>query len=215
MVNNLQSIIEALLFSSDRSLSSKDLQVFVPETEISEIEEAVGQIQKKFEDASHGIYLEHVANGYQFRTKIDKAPWIKKLLQERPHRLTRAQLETLAILAYKQPVTKVEVDAIRGVDSFHLIKILLDKKLIRIVGVKEAPGRPLIYGTTTEFLEFFNLSSLNALPSLKEIQELKEKISTETPLFAKDSLDISDLEKLKEENSQLPLNQLKDDESVI
>lgn len=205
-MHNLCSIIEALIFASDKPITVKEIEAILSEAEAKtdEIKDAICTIQKKYEDLSHGIYLEHVANGYQFRTKLDKAPWIKKFLQERPHRLTRAQLETLAILAYKQPVTKVEVDAIRGVDSFHLVKVLLDKKLIRVVGVKEAPGRPLVYGTTTEFLEFFNLSNLNALPSLKEIQELKE---TQAPLFTKETLDMADLEKLKEENSQLPLKQ--------
>lgn len=203
-MENLQPIIEALLFASARPLTFKDLEAILGEISLSDLKDAIEKIKCAYEQTQHGIYLEHVAGGYQFRTKLDKSPWLKKLIQASPHRLTRTQLETLAILAYKQPMTRIEVDAIRGVDSSHLLKVLLDKKLIRIIGVKETPGRSLIYGTTQEFLEFFNLSDLSALPSLEQLKELKGK-DMEMPLFAKDTLDSNELEKLKEENKEMSL----------
>ncbi|HEX9103764.1 MAG TPA: SMC-Scp complex subunit ScpB, partial [Polyangia bacterium] len=119
--------------------------------------------------------LHQVAGGYQFRTNPENAQWVQKLLASKPVRLTRAQIETLAICAYRQPVTRPEIDEIRGVDSGGTLKTLLDRSLIRIVGKKEEPGRPILYGTTKEFLEFFNLRDLKDLPTLREFHELSEE----------------------------------------
>lgn len=190
---SLQSIIEAMIFVSDRPLSIKQLQGLLESVSQEELVHIIEKIKTVYQPGAHGIYLEQVGGGYQFRTKIDKAPWLKKLLTGRPTKLTRSQLEILAMVAYRQPVTRVDIDLIRGVDSTHLLKVLLDKKLIRILGVKEAPGRPLIYGTTPEFLEFFNLNSVEALPKLEDLKELKEH-SGNLPLFAKDVLEQKDLE---------------------
>ena len=115
--------------------------------------------------------------------------------------MSRAQLETLAIIAYKQPVTRIEIDLIRGVDSSHLLKTLLEKKLLKIEGVKEAPGRPLIYGTTPEFLEFFNLPDLSTLPSLEQLRELRGNEKADMPLFAKDTLDEAQWAELQKNQS--------------
>jgi segregation and condensation protein B len=116
-----------------------------------------------------------VAGGYQFRTKAENSPWIFKLNKARPVRLSRASLETLAIVAYRQPVTRPEIDDIRGVDSGPVLRTLLERNFVRILGKREEAGSPLIYGTTKDFLSFFNLRNLGELPSLREYTELGEE----------------------------------------
>jgi segregation and condensation protein B len=123
-------------------------------------------------DESCGTRIDNVANAWQIRTKPENLSWIKKLENIRPIRISVSALETLAIIAYKQPVHKAEVDKIRGVDSSHLVRTLLEKNLIKITGRSELPGKPLLYSTTAEFLEVFGLANLNELPSLTEIQDL-------------------------------------------
>jgi segregation and condensation protein B len=124
--------------------------------------------------ASRGIVLDELAGGWLFRTSVQYAPFVRELASERPVRLTRAQVETLAIAAYRQPITRPEIDDIRGVDSGATLKLLLERDLVRILGKKDEPGRPLLYGTTTAFLELFGLKSLKDLPTLKEFTELTE-----------------------------------------
>jgi segregation and condensation protein B len=121
-----------------------------------------------------GIQLEEVAGGLLFRTNAAYAPFIREATAKKPVRMTRAQLETLAIVAYRQPLTRPEVDDIRGVDSGPVLKTLLDRDLVRILGKKDEPGRPLLYGTAPSFLEFFGLKSLKDLPSLREFTELSD-----------------------------------------
>jgi len=181
--NTVQSIIEAVIFVSDKPVTIKELESVVNEATKIDIQRAIEKLKTQYKAAHHGISLELVAGGYHFRTKIDKANWMKRLTKMRPVKMTRSQLETLSIVAYKQPVTRVEVDSVRGVDSSHLLKMLLDRKMVRIQGVKEAPGRPLIYGTTDEFLEFFGLSGVDKLPSLEELKELHGPRAPEMPLF--------------------------------
>src|SRR3989338_2006996 len=196
---HLQSVIEALLFTSEKPLSVKELESFISDVSPQELRTALEAIRVSYEPGHHGIYLELVAGGYQFRTKLDKAEWVRKIQEAKPARMSRAQLETLAIIAYKQPVTRIEIDLIRGVDSSHLLKTLLEKKLIKIEGIKEAPGRPLIYGTTPEFLEFFNLADLSTLPSLEQLRELRGNEKADMPLFAKDTLDEAQLAGLQKD----------------
>ena len=199
--HELQAVVEALLFASEKPLSMKQLESFISNVSPQELRSALDAIGAIYEPSHHGIYLETVAGGYQFRTKLDKASWVKKIQEEKPARMSRAQLETLAIIAYKQPVTRIEIDLIRGVDSSHLLKTLLEKKLIKIEGIKEAPGRPLIYATTPEFLEFFNLVDLSSLPSLEQLKELRGNEKTDMPLFAKDTLDEAELAELPKDQS--------------
>ena len=125
-----------------------------------------------------------MAGGWQFRTDPRNAPWVGRLLAQKPVRLTRAQLEVLAIVAYRQPITRPEIDEIRGVDSGGTLKGLLDRSLLRILGKKEEPGRPMLYGTTREFLEFFNLKDLKDLPTLREYHELTGEAPGEAPGLA-------------------------------
>ena len=122
-----------------------------------------------YEREGRGLRLVHVAGGYQLRTPAEHGPWIRRLLRERPPRLSRPMLETLAIVAYRQPCTRMEVEAIRGVDVDAVLSNLLDRRLVRVVGRKDAPGRPLLYATTREFLEVFGLPDLDALPTLREL----------------------------------------------
>lgn len=119
-----------------------------------------------------GFYLAEVADGYQFRTDPDLASWLSKLHRERPFKFSQAALETLAMIAYRQPVTRGEIEYLRGVDSGGVLKTLLDKGFLRILGKKDVPGRPLMYGTSKHFLEFFGLKDLDDLPTLKEFSAL-------------------------------------------
>jgi segregation and condensation protein B len=169
----MQSIVESLLFAADKALTLKQLADLLGESELARVRAAVAAVELAHE--SRGFQLHQVAGGYQFRTNPDNAQWVQKLLASKPVRLTRAQIETLAICSYRQPVTRPEIDEIRGVDSGGTLKTLLDRSLIRIVGKKEEPGRPILYGTTKEFLEFFNLRDLKDLPTLREFHELSEE----------------------------------------
>lgn len=117
--------------------------------------------------------IRRVAGGYQFCTRPDLAAWIRRYRAGRPPALSAAALETLAVVAYRQPVTKAEIDAVRGVDAGGVLKGLLERKLIRIVGRKEVPGRPILYGTTKRFLEVFHLKDLSELPTLEEMRALR------------------------------------------
>ncbi|HEX4461105.1 MAG TPA: SMC-Scp complex subunit ScpB [Polyangia bacterium] len=169
----MQSIVESLLFAADKALTLKQLADLLGESEVARVRAAVAAVEVTF--ATRGFQLHQVAGGYQFRTNPDNAQWVQKLLAQKPVKLSRAQIETLAIAAYRQPVTRPEIDEIRGVDSGGTLKTLLDRSLVRILGKKEEVGRPLLYGTTKEFLEFFNLGDLKQLPTLREFHELSEE----------------------------------------
>ena len=134
------------------------------------------------------FYLHEVAGGYQVRTRPEYTPWIKRLIQPRPFRLSKAALETLATVAYKQPIIRSDVEQVRGVDCGGVLKVLLERGLIRVLGRKEIPGRPLIYGTTKRFLEVFDLKTLKDLPTPKEIEELgNAPLETEMEIVEDDS----------------------------
>jgi segregation and condensation protein B len=141
-----------------------------------DVQEALAQIERDYrETPERGILLVEVANGWQFRTRPENAAILRGLLQTKPVKLSKPSLETLAIVAYRQPITRAEIDAIRGVDSGGVLKTLLEKNLVRIVGKKDEPGKPMLYGTAQEFLELFQLKSLKDLPALKEFRELEEE----------------------------------------
>jgi len=137
---------------------------------------AIDVLKNKYNSTDNGaIELVEIGDGYQLRTRPEFGKWIKLLKISRPVRLTKAALETLSILAYKQPVTRAEIDSIRGVDSGYTIRFLMEKKLAKILGKKDIPGRPLLYGTGNEFLTLFGLKNLSSLPTLREFRELTEK----------------------------------------
>jgi segregation and condensation protein B len=143
--------------------------------EKTEIREIIDQLVSEYHDRQGGILLQEVAGGFQFRTNPDLSLWIKKLKTAKPQSLSPQALETLAIIAYKQPIVKSEIEDIRGVDVGGPLKGLLEKKLVRIVGRKDVPGKPIIYGTTRKFLEVFNLKDIMDLPNIRELKELHQQ----------------------------------------
>lgn len=171
---NLVKIVEAVLFASDRPLSLKQLQAVFPELEqpdAAALEAAIADISVAYQ--GHAIELKKVASGYRFQIVSDMSPWVSRLFEEKPPRYSRALLETLAIIAYRQPVTRAEIEDIRGVlVSSNIIRTLLEREWIKVVGHKEVPGRPALFATTEQFLDYFNLSSLLQLSPLQEIQKL-------------------------------------------
>lgn len=168
----IKLITEALLFASDRPLNAKEIQACLPDENLSDIMAAIEELQSDFMAMGRSFVLKEVANGYEFRTEKKYAPYILGMLKSSPTRLSRPALETLAIISYKQPVLRQEIERLRGVDVGGILRTLLEKNLIRIVGRKNIPGRPLIYGTTKRFLEVFDLKDLDSLPKLKEIRGL-------------------------------------------
>jgi len=168
----LKQIIEGLLFSSPHPLSVEKLRRLVPDTEKERVKETVQELVSEYDTREGGIQLVRIAGGYQFRTAAHLAPWTAKLHQAPSLKLSRAALETLAVIAYRQPVIRSEVEYLRGVDSGGIIRTLLDMRLIRVAGRKEIPGRPLIYATTRHFLELFGLNSVEDLPSPEELGAL-------------------------------------------
>ncbi len=167
----LKGLVEALLFSSDRPQTSKEIARAARMDKLR-VEELIEQLLIETKD--RGVRLVEVQEGYAFRTNPIYSPFVREFLAQRPVRLSRAQLETLAIIAYRQPITRPEVDDIRGVDSGGVLKTLLERELIRILGKKDEPGRPMIYGTAPGFLDLFSLNSLRDLPTLREFTELSE-----------------------------------------
>jgi segregation and condensation protein B len=173
----LREIVESLLFVADTPLSLDRLCTLLEEFERDAIRTALNAISDDCNSQRRGIELVLVAGGYQFRSRPESADYIRRLKKVKPARFSPSALETLAIIAYRQPVTRAEVEYLRGVDSGGILKSLLDKKLIRIIGKKDIPGKPLIYGTTREFMETFNLKDLASLPTLREIEELADSSS--------------------------------------
>jgi segregation and condensation protein B len=169
----LKSIIESLLFASDKPLPLKRIIELTGEKNLENVAAAVEALRTDYAD--RGVVLHEVGGGFQFRTNPINAHWVRQLLAGKPVKVSRAQLEVLSIIAYRQPITRPEVDEIRGVDSGGTIKALLDRGLLRVLGKKEEPGRPMLYGTSKEFLEFFNLKDLKDLPTLREFYELSEE----------------------------------------
>lgn len=169
---DIKSIIESLLFVADGPLTIQRLGEVLEGVEKEDLRSTLEELQAELENSRRGVRLVEVASGYQLRTAKVNADWVKKFLGGRPARMGRATLETLAIIAYRQPITRAEIESIRGVDVDGVINTLLDRSLIRAVARKDVPGRPFLYGTTPEFLQLFNLKDLTHLPTLKEMEEI-------------------------------------------
>jgi segregation and condensation protein B len=178
----IQGIVESLLFVSEKPLTTQRItDVFETECTVDDVESVLCELRDTYTNNELcGITLEQVADGWQLRTKEENQTWIKKLEVIKPIRVSQSALETLAIIAYKQPIIKAEVDKIRGVDSSHLVKTLMERNLIRICGRADLPGKPLLYSTTPEFLEIFGLNDLRDLPSLSEIQDMATRAAGDT-----------------------------------
>ena len=166
----VKPILESLFFVSDSPIRLETLVDILPESNQEAILEGIRQIQAEYEDCSKGIELTEIAGGYQFRTKPGWAGWVNRLKRAKAVKLSQAALETLAIVAYRQPVIRPAIEEIRGVDSGSVLHTLLEKGLIKTMGRKDLPGRPIVYGTTKTFLELFSLNALSDLPNLQEIQ---------------------------------------------
>jgi segregation and condensation protein B len=170
----VRKIVESLLLVAEAPLTTEQIcKVSGIDSEV--LKDALAEIKARFSEKESGIVLVEVAGGWQLRTSPDATSQVRRFLQVKPQRLTRAALETLAIVAYRQPVTRADVEDVRGVDSGAILKALIERKLVRILGRKEEPGRPILYGTSKEFLEFFSLKDLASLPTLREFQELSEE----------------------------------------
>jgi segregation and condensation protein B len=170
----VKNVLESVLFVAPQPLSLDQLYETTG-IDREKIQKGLSSLQADRREGLAGLVLTEVAGGWQFRTAPESNEYVRRFLKVKPQRLTRAAVETMAIIAYRQPVTRPEIEDIRGVDSGAVLKALLDRRLIKIVGKKEEVGRPILYGTTREFLEFFALKDLNALPTLREFQELTEE----------------------------------------
>ncbi|MCA1958886.1 MAG: SMC-Scp complex subunit ScpB [Nitrospira sp.] len=179
----LKGLVESLLFVSQEPLSLQRLVTVIGDVTKAEVSEALGMLEEELGRQGRGIRLVEVAGGFRLVTKQEYAPWIKRLDKSKSTaKLSRSALESLAIIAYKQPIVKAEIEEIRGVETSGVVRTLLERKLVRIVGRKEVPGRPIMYGTTKYFLEHFGLNDLSQLPPLREFKELGESEQTTLPM---------------------------------
>lgn len=172
--------IEAMLFASDRPLDDEELAerlaaVEAIDASVEKVTAVIERVKAFHDERSGGFVLTRVAGGWEFRTRAGQADYVRALVKKKPVRLSRAALEVLAIVAYRQPCTRADVESIRGVDSSGVLRQLLERRLLKILGKSDDVGRPLLYGTSPHFLEFFGLGSLADLPTLKEYTELTEE----------------------------------------
>jgi len=165
-------IVEALVLASPEPITASRMAEIVPGCAAARVRELVKELELEYERDDRAFEIWEVAGGYQIRTRPAFAAYVRQLQSERSFRLSRAALETLAVVAYKQPVTRAEIENVRGVDVGAVIRSLVDRKLVRIAGHRDVPGRPLLYATSKRFLEVFGLSRLEDLPTLREIDEL-------------------------------------------
>jgi segregation and condensation protein B len=176
-LEQLQNILEAAIMVAGRPLSLAQMQKLFDEghePELAEIKNALQILAERY--ANTGIELKEIASGYQFQARTSLSPWLSKLWEERPQKYSRALLETLALIAYRQPITRSEVEDIRGVTvSSHITKTLLEREWIRVIGYRDVPGKPALYGTTKTFLDHFNLKTLDELPILSELNDLEKE----------------------------------------
>lgn len=174
-LEKLKPIIEALLSAADRPLSVNHLfELFTGDLDQpskDDIRQALHELAGDYQNS--GMEIKQVASGFRLQIKADYATWIRRLFQQKPPRYSRALLETLALIAYRQPITRGEIESIRGVSvSSNIIKTLQEREWVKTLGHKDVPGKPSLYGTTSEFLDYFNLKSLNELPTLSELKDL-------------------------------------------
>lgn len=172
-VAEVARIIEALLFVSDKPLTRDKIMDVLEGVEDETLTAALNTMHDKFNNNGSALMLSQVAGGYRFQTKAKYAPWLQRLTFKKTRaKLGKPAMESLAIIAYKQPATRAEVESIRGVDSSSPIRVLLEKKLIEVRGRKDVPGKPMLYGTSEQFLLHLGLNSLDELPSVADIREL-------------------------------------------
>ena len=198
----IKLILESLLFSTETPMRLEKLNEIFPDTLLKELREIMSELKEEYDTLNRSFAIREVANGFQFYTKTEYSPWIKKFKKIRPARLSPATLETMAIIAYKQPITRAEIEDVRGVDAGGILRALLEKNLIKIIGKKDVPGKPLIYSTTPKFLTMFGLKGLKDLPSLEDISQVdvntlplfsqKLQEETETPSVPEEIAPVAD-----------------------
>jgi segregation and condensation protein B len=198
---HLKGLVEALVFVSDGPMKANEI-ARAASAKTNEVKGLLDELRAEYQ--MRGVQLEEVAGGWVFRTNPQFSPFVRDLAKQKPVRLTRAQLETLAIMAYRQPITRPEIDDIRGVDSGATLKLLLERDLVRILGKKDEPGRPILYGTSGAFLELFGLKSLKDLPTLKEFTELNEESKRVVENELGDELDARQPDALEAPTDSLP-----------
>jgi segregation and condensation protein B len=191
-MENIKAIIEALILAAEAPLAVDKICTILDEADKTEVKNALDKLIEEYNERQSGIALQEIAGGFQFRTRPELSSWVKKLRGIKPASLSPAAMETLAIVAYRQPIVKMEIESIRGVDVSAPLRGLLDKKLIRILGRKDVPGKPIIYGTTKKFLEVFNLKDLSELPTLRELKELNEQQEPVQEIIPETILETSD-----------------------
>ena len=185
-----KKIIESLIFSSPNPISLKQIRDFFSNEDLSELslQNIIYEIQISYENS--GVQLVKVSSGYRFQVSEDCNEWVSNFYPEKPQKYSRALMETLALIIYRQPITRTEIEAVRGVGvSSNIIKTLLEREWIKILGYKDAPGKPAIFGTTKEFLNSHNLVSLNQLPKLDDISEFSELEKRQLGLLDNEQLD--------------------------
>jgi segregation and condensation protein B len=218
-MDDIKNIVESLLFVAESPLSMEHFKNAIPEAETEQINQTILTLRKEYELKNGGFLIHEVAGGFQFRTRPEYKEWIRRLLQPKPPKISKPAMETLAIIAYRQPILRSEIEHIRGVNSGNSIRILLERKIIRVLGRREIPGRPLVYATTKKFLETFDLKDLKDLPSLKEIDELESKSGNprqQEIVFgdSKETDNDDDIEiNTEKENSDERINDIDDDDS--
>ena len=206
-MENMPAIIEALILASEVPLALEKICAILDGVDKNDVKDAVDRLIREYDERASGICIQEVAGGYQYRTRPALAAWVKKIKGVKPATLSQAALETLAIVAYRQPIVKAEIESIRGVDVSAPLKGLMEKKLIRIVGRKDVPGKPIIYGTTKKFLEVFNLRELTDLPTMRELKEItehQEVYEQEAIDFEPTLQDLEDVERAEQLQSPQP-----------
>jgi segregation and condensation protein B len=197
-----KALIEALIFVSENPLGLDRIREAMGGVPKKDLQRLIGELMEDYNRAPRGFTLVEVAEGFQFRTRPEYAEWIKKLKKAKPLALSQPGLETLAIIAYKQPVVRGEIEKIRGVDSGGVLRTLLERKLIRILGKKDLPGKPLVYGTSRQFLEMFGLKDLSSLPTLKDIEGLGPSTADEfLPFLASSAGEAKEMDSGKTDRS--------------
>ena len=218
----LKAILESLLFAAGEPVTLAQLASVLDGVPRDDIRRALAEMATGYAAGGRGLVLEEVAGGYQLRTPKEHALYVRKLLAAKPPRLSRPLLETVAIVAYRQPITRPEIEQLRGVDTGGVLETLLERRLVRIAGRKEAPGRPLMYATTSEFLEVFGLKDLQSLPDMEEFRALQTghddsgaEVSADSTPVSADEAEISEAaaaehgeEPADDESGTLPLREV-------
>ncbi len=173
-MDNIKPIVESILFVSDVPLTVDNFKTILEVEDRKTIRDALSTLAEEYDAQGRGFFLSEIAGGFQIRTRPEFRHWARRIKQAKPARLSRAAMETLAIIAYKQPVLRSDIEHLRGVDCGGTVRTLLERGLIRVMGRKDLPGRPMLYGTNKRFLEIFDLKDLTNLPTLQDMHDLGE-----------------------------------------